>query len=135
MLELGGSRIEIITAIVSQTLIFRLSTIVKTRFQNVLYHWSLVHIKVSSRRVWKLALKEMAKAHPNFDIVNHKGEGHEKQIVSDSMNTHNDYYLKFCILCSIVLTIQKVCRLNLVQVSWVRCGKTLLHCQKTIVKF
>jgi len=95
-------------------------------FQNVLYHWSLVHISFLMPRV-KIGLE--------FDIVNHKGEGHEKQIVSDSMNTHNDYYLKFCILCSIVLTIQKVCRLNLVQVSWVRCGKTLLHCQKTIVKF
>jgi len=43
-------------------------------FQNILYHWSLVHIKVSSRRVSKKCLGK------KFDIVNHKG-GHEKQIV------------------------------------------------------
>ena len=48
-------KIEIITAIVSQTskfLIFLLSTIVKTRFQNVLYHLSLVHISFFTPR-WK----------------------------------------------------------------------------------
>ena len=38
-----------------------------------------------------------------------KGEEHEQQIVSDSMYKHNDHNLKFCILRSIVLPIQKVC--------------------------
>ena len=42
------------------------STMVKTILQNVLYQWSLVHIKVSSRCVWKLPLKEMAKANQNL---------------------------------------------------------------------
>ena len=32
-----------------------------------------------------------------------------KSRVSDSMYSHNDHYYKFCILRSIVLTIQKVC--------------------------
>ena len=57
----------------------------------------------------KIVLKTNAiKANQNC-IVNHKGEEHEKQIVSDSIYTHNDHYLKLCILRSIVLTIQKVC--------------------------
>jgi len=59
---------------------------------------------------------------------------HEKQIVSDSMYNHNDYYLKFYILHSIVLTIQKVCRFNLLQVPRVRYGKTL-HRQKRLLSF
>ena len=93
-------------------------------FKNVLYHWSLVHISFLMPRV-KIGLE--------FDIVNHKGEGHEKQIVSDSMNTLNDYYLKFCILCSIVLTIRKVCRLDFLQVSWGRCGKNTITLSETFV--
>jgi len=41
--------------------------------------------------------------------VNHKGEEHEKQIVSDGVFKYNDRYLKVCIAQrSIVLTIQKV---------------------------
>jgi len=40
----------------------------------------------------------------------------KNRIVSDSMYTDNDHYLKFCILRSIVLTIQNVCRLNFLQV-------------------
>ena len=39
----------------------------------------------------------MAKANRNL-IVNHKGEEHEKQIVSDSMYSQNDHYYKFWIL-------------------------------------
>jgi len=42
-------------------------------------------------------------------------EEHEQQIVSDSMYNHNDHY--FCILRSIVLTIQKVCSLNFLHVT------------------
>jgi len=61
-------------------------------------------LKVSSRRVWKLPWKEMAKAYWNC-IDNYEREELEKQIVSDSMYKHNDHYLKLCILCSIVLTI------------------------------
>ena len=118
-------KIEIISEIFSQTskfLKFLLSTIVKTMFQNVLYHWSLVHIKVSSHRVWKLPSKEMAKTN-------------RKQIVwSDSMYNHNDHYLKFCILRSIVLTIQKVCRLDFLEVPRGRCGKHTITSSKTIVK-
>ena len=59
---------------------------------------------------------------------------HEKQIVSDSMYNHNDYYLNFNILHSIVLTIQKVCRFNLLQVPRVRYDKTL-HRQKRLLSF
>ena len=44
----------------------------------------------------------MAKANRNL-IVNHKGEEHEKQIVSDSMYSQNDHYYKFWILRSNVL--------------------------------
>ena len=46
------------------------------------------------------------------------------------MYNHNDNYLKFCILCSIVLTIQKVCRLDFLQAPRRRCGHTLSHRQK-----
>ena len=51
------------------------------------------------------------------------------------MYTHNNHYLKFCILCSIVLTIQKVCRLDFLQVPWRRCVKTLVHRQKQLLNF
>ena len=63
----------------------------------------------------KLPWKEIAKANRNF-IVNHKGEEHEQQIVSDSMYKHND------IVHSIVLTIQNVCRLDFLQVLQEHCG-------------
>ena len=59
----------------------------------------------------------------------------KNRIVSDSMYTDNDHYLKFCILRSIVLTIQKVCRLDFLQVPRGRCGKTLLHHQKRLLSF
>ena len=36
----------------------------------------------------------------------------KSRIVPDSVYTHNDHYLKFCILRSIVLIIQNVCRLD-----------------------
>ena len=36
------------------------------RSRKVLYHWSLVCTKVSSRRVWKLPWKEMAKVNQSF---------------------------------------------------------------------
>ena len=62
----------------------------------------------------KLPWKEIAKANRNV-IVNHKGEEHEQQIVSDSMYKHND------IVHSIVLTIQKVCRLDFLQVLQEHC--------------
>ena len=67
-------------------------------------------------------------------IVNHKGEEHEKKRVSDSMYNQNDYFLKFCILRSIVLTIQKVCRLDFLEVPRGRCGKHTITSSKTIVK-
>ena len=51
------------------------------------------------------------------------------------MYNHIDHYLKFCILCSIVLTIQNVCRLDSLQVPRRRCGETLLHCQKRLLSF
>ena len=57
--------------------------LILNRFQNVLYHWSLVHIKVSSCHEWKLPWKELAKSNPNC-IVDHKGDEHTTQIVSDS---------------------------------------------------
>jgi len=59
----------------------------------------------------------------------------KNRIVSDSMYTDNDHYLKFCILRSIVLTIQNVCRLNFLQVPRGHCGKTLLHRQKPLFSF
>ena len=67
----------------------------------------------------KLPLKQMTKANRNLI----KGEEHDKQIVSDSMYNLNDHYLKFCILCSLMLTIQKVCRLDFLQVPRGRYGK------------
>ena len=51
------------------------------------------------------------------------------------MYNHIDHYLKFCILRSIVLTIQNVCRLDSLQVPRRRCGETLLHCQKRLLSF
>ena len=65
-------------------------------------------------------------------IVNHKGEEHE---VSDSMYNQNDYFLKFCILRSIVLTIQKVCRLDCIQVPWGHCGKHCYSVKKQLLSF
>ena len=59
----------------------------------------------------------------------------KNRIVSDSMYTDNDHYLKFCILRSIVLAIQNVCRLDFLQVPRGRCGKTLLHHQKRLLSF
>ena len=45
-------------------------------------------------------------------------KANRKQIVwSDSMYNHNDHYLKFCILRSIGLTIQTICRLDFLQLS------------------
>ena len=45
-------------------------------------------------------------------------KANRKQIVwSDSMYNHNDHFLKFCILRSIGLTIQTVCRLDFLQLS------------------
>ena len=37
-----------------------------TSFQNVLNHWSLVHIKDSTHHVWKLPWTGMAKANSNY---------------------------------------------------------------------
>ena len=68
-------------------------------------------------------------------IVNHKGEEHEKKRVSDSMYNQNDYFLKFCILRSIVLTIQKVCRLDCIQVPWGHCGKHCYSVKKRLLSF
>ena len=53
------------------------------------------------------------------------------------MYTHNDHYLKFCILRSIVLIIQNVCKLDFLQLStsealWT-VVKTLLHRQKRLL--
>ena len=61
----------------------------------------------------------------------------KNRIVSDSMYTDNDHYLKFCILRSIVLTIQNVCRLNFLQVYYfeIVVVKTLLCCQKPLFSF
>ena len=55
------------------------------------------------------------------------------------MYNHNDHYLTFCILRSIVLIIQNVCRLGFLQLStsealWT-VVKTLLHCQKRLLSF
>ena len=52
-----------------------------------------------------------------FDIFHHKGEEHEKQIVSDRMYKHNDHHLKFCI-SSFQLSKQfrTYCRLEFLQV-------------------
>ena len=57
-----------------------------------------------------------------------------RSIVSDSMNNHNDHYQKFCILCSIALTIQKVCRLDFLQVLWGHWGKNTITLSNTIAK-
>jgi len=53
------------------------------------------------------------------------------------MYNHNDHHLKFCILRSIVLTIQNVCRLNFLQVYYfeIVVVKTLLCCQKWLLSF
>jgi len=50
------------------------------------------------------------------------------------MYCHNDHYLKFCILRSIVLTIQNVCRLDFLQVPRRRCGENTIISSKMIVK-
>ena len=70
----------------------------------------------------------MAKANPNRK-VNHKGDEHIKQIVSesDSMYKHIDHYLKFCILRSIVLIIQRAPR--------GRCGKNAITSSKRFLCF
>ena len=77
----------------------------------------------------KIALESL----PKFDIDNHKGKEREKQIVSDGMYNHNDNYLKFCILRSIVLTIQNVCRLDFLQIPRRHCGENTITSSKTIV--
>jgi len=59
----------------------------------------------------------------------------KSRIVSDSMYKHSDHLLKFCILRSIVLIIQKVSRLDFLKVPRGHCGETLLHRQKPLVSF
>ena len=55
------------------------------------------------------------------------------------MYNHNEHYLMFCILRSIVLTIQNVCRLDFLQLSTLEAlwtvVKTLLHRQKRLLSF
>jgi len=56
--------------------------------------------------------------------------------VSDIMYKHNDHYLKLYIpQCSIVFTIQKVCRLEFLQVPQGRCGKNPIMIQKRWLNF
>ena len=50
------------------------------------------------------------------------------------MYCHNDHYLKFCILHSIVLTIQNVCRRDFLKVPLRRCSENTITSSKTIVK-
>ena len=42
----------------------------------------------------KIALERNGLSWPTSYSVNHKGEEYEKQIVSDSMSTHYDHWLK-----------------------------------------
>ena len=51
------------------------------------------------------------------------------------MYNHNDLYLKFCILRSIVLTIQNVCRLDFLQVPRRRCGENTITSSKRLLSF
>jgi len=55
------------------------------------------------------------------------------------MYNHNDHYLMFCILQSIVLTFQNVCWLDFLQLSTsealLTVVKTLLHRQKRLLSF
>ena len=52
------------------------------------------------------------------------------------MYKHNDHYLKLYIpQCSIVFTIQKVCRLEFLQVPQGRCGKNPIMIQKRWLNF
>ena len=63
---------------------------------------SIISLEFSSYKSFFTQHVKMAKANRNL-IVNHKGEEHEKQIVSDSMYSQNDHNNKFWILRSNVL--------------------------------